>query len=277
MNLFTMPEVTANYVKAGVKKLELPVYKMLLLGFLSGVLIAMSSTVSSTAAHSIESVGVIRLVTGLVFAFGLGMVIITSAELFTGNCLLFIPALEKEIKWRGVFRNWIFVYLANFAGAAAVAACCALFGQLNYSNDGLAVYTIRLAAAKCSIAPGSAVVFGFWCNFLVCLGVFLANAAQDIPGKVIGAYMPVAYFVTNGFEHSVANMYYGPAGIFAAGVPRYLEKAAAAGVDTSPVTWGGFIVKNLIPVSLGNILGGFCFSFIIWACFLHDFKGTKKS
>jgi formate/nitrite transporter len=277
MNLFTMPEVTANYVKAGVNKTKLPIYKMLLLGFLSGIIIAMSSTVSSTAAHSIASVGVARLVTGMVFAFGLGMVVCTSAELFTGNSLLLIPALEKEAKWPGVFKNWIFVYIANFAGAAAVAASCAFFGQLNYSGDGLAVYTIRLAAAKCSLPFWSAIVFGFWCNFLVCVGVFLASSAHDIPGRVIGAYMPVAYFVTNGFEHSVANMYYGPAGIFATYVPRYLEKAVEAGVNTSAVTWGNFIGKNLIPVTIGNVLGGFCFSFIMWACFLHVFKGKQKS
>jgi formate/nitrite transporter FocA (FNT family) len=108
-----MREVTANYVQAGMGKCELPVYKLLLLGFLSGVIIAMSATVSSTAAHS-----------------------------FTGNCLLFIPALEGKIRWSAVFRNWTFVYAANFAGAAAVAAGCALSGQLNYSNGGLAVYTI---------------------------------------------------------------------------------------------------------------------------------------
>jgi formate/nitrite transporter len=277
MNLFTMQEVTANYVKAGVDKTKLPVYKMLLLGFLAGVIIAMSSTVSSTAAHSLSNPGVLRLVTGLVFAFGLGMVVICAAELFTGNSLLLIPAFEKEAKWSGVFMNWFFVFFANFAGAAAVAAGCVFFGQLNYSDGGLAVYTIRLAAGKCSLSFWSAIVLGFWCNFLVCLGVFLSSAAHDIPGRVIGAYIPVAYFVTNGFEHSVANMYYGPAGIFAAYVPRYLEKAIAEGVNISSLSWTNFITKNLIPVSIGNVLGGLCFSFIMWACFLHVFKGKQKS
>jgi formate/nitrite transporter FocA (FNT family) len=118
---------------------------------------------------------------------------------------------------------------------------------------------------------------GFWCNFLVCLGVFLSSSAQDVLGRVIGAYMPVAYFVTNGFEHSIANMYYGPAGIFAASLPRYLEKALAAGVNTSVVTWGNFIGKNLVPVTIGNMLGGFCFAFIMWACFLHVFRGRRKA
>ncbi|GHU80852.1 hypothetical protein FACS189468_1780 [Spirochaetia bacterium] len=208
----------------------------------------------------------------MVFAFGLGMVVSTSSELFTGNSLLLIPLLARQASIAGVLRNWFFVYIGNFAGALLVAAGCALFGQLNYSANGLAVYTIRLAVSKCTIPFSSAVVFGFFCNFLVCLGIFLASSAHDMIGRVIGAYMPVAYFVTNGFEHSIANMYYGPAGLFAATVPRYRDAAIAAGVNLEALSWGNFLTENLLPVTLGNVLGGFAFSFIMWACYL---RGTK--
>ncbi|GHU08215.1 formate/nitrite transporter [Spirochaetia bacterium] len=271
MNLFTIKEVTTNYVQAGVGKTKLSISKMILLGILAGLIIAMSSTVSSTSAHAIVNVGVLRLVTGLVFAFGLGMVVLSGAELFTGNCLLLIPLLDRKISVGGMVKNWVVVYISNFAGALLVAAGCALFGQLNYSDNGLAVYTIKLAIAKCTIPFSSAIVFGFFCNFLVCLGIFLANSAHDTIGKVIGAFMPVAYFVTNGFEHSIANMYYGPAGLFANTVTRYHDAAVTAGLNLGALSWGNFLTGNLLPVTLGNILGGFAFAFIMWFC---NLRGT---
>ncbi|GHV17631.1 FdhC protein [Spirochaetia bacterium] len=275
MSLLTMQEVTANYVKAGADKIKLPIWKMLVLGILAGIIIGMSSTVSNTSAHALVNGGMVRLVTGLTFAFGLGMVVQVGAELFTGNSLLIIPVLEKQGSLRGMLKNWFFVYIGNFAGALMVAAACALFGQLTISNEGLAIYTMKAAAAKNTLPFASGLVFGFLCNFLVCLGIFLALSAQDLAGRVIGAFMPVAYFVTNGFEHSIANMYYVPAGLLAMHIPSYATKAAEAGVNIGALTWGKFITGNLLPVTLGNILGGAAFALIMWACNLPHTKGGK--
>ena len=266
MNLFTIQETTANYIKTGTGKTKLPIYKMIILSIVAGALIAFSSAISNTAAHVIPNVGLTRLVTGLVFAFGLGMVVMTGTELFTGNCLISIPVLSKDAAFGGMLKNWVVVYLGNLVGSMLIAAACAKFGQFNYSNNGLAVYTVNIAISKCSLPFAKAVVWGILCNFLVCLGVVLALSAQDVIGRVIGAYMPVMYFVTAGFEHSIANMYYIPAGLYAMKVPSYAAAVQAAGLNTTVLTWGNFITANLIPVTLGNIIGGVLLGFILWSC-----------
>jgi formate/nitrite transporter len=264
MNLFTPQEVIANYARAGVAKAGFPAWKLLLLGVLAGIFIAMACVVSSTAAHDAVTVGGGRLVTGVIFAFGLALVIMTSAELFTGNSLMVISVLERQLRLRGLLRNWCLVYIGNFAGALLVAAGCAFFGQLNYSTNGLAAYTIRIAVSKVSLPFGSAVVFGFFCNLLVCTGIFMSLSAQDVIGRLFGAMLPVAYFVCAGFEHSVANMYYVPAGLFALSVPAYAAKVAELGINTSALTWTNCLIANILPVTLGNIVGGAGFASLMW-------------
>ena len=272
MNLFTIQETVTNYIKAGTAKTKLPVWKMLMLSILAGALIAFSSAISSTAAHAIPNVGIARLVTGMVFAFGLGMVILAGSELFTGNSLIIIPVLSKDAAPGAMLKNWIVVYFGNFIGSILIALSCAKFGQLNYSNGGLAVYTIKIAISKCSLPFANALVLGILCNILVCLGVILALSAQDLIGRVLGAFMPVMYFVTGGFEHSIANMYYIPAGLYALGVPSYAIQVKEAGLNIASLSWGNFFMVNLIPVTLGNIIGGLTIGFIFWACHYNKSK-----
>jgi formate/nitrite transporter len=269
MNLFSPQEVTANYVPIGVAKTSFPIWKMLLLGILSGLIIGFAAAVANTAAHGIADVGIARLVMGLIFAFGLGMVIVSGAELFTGSCLLPISVLEGKVSSLKMVKSLFFVYLGNLAGGVLLAAGCAFFGQLSYSGNALAAFTIRVAAAKCALPFAAALVSGFFCNFLVCLGVFLALASKDVPGRFMGAYLPVSFFVICGFEHSVANMYYIPAGLMALRVPAYAAKAAELGVNTAALNWGNFFGANLLPVTLGNIAGGFAFACMMWACYLY--------
>ena len=123
---------------------------------------------------------------------------------------------------------------------------------MNYSGGGLAVFTMKLAASKCSLPFENAFVLGVFCNILVCFAVLAAMSAKDTAGKVLGLFFPICFFVVCGFEHSVANMYYIPAGIFASSVPEYAAGALEAGVDLSVLTWGNFLLKNLLPVTLGN-------------------------
>lgn len=276
MNMFSIQETVGNYAESGAVKTRFPIWKMLLLGILAGVLIALSGVTANTAAHTIANAGLSRLTSGLLFAFGLGMVVLLGTELFTGNCLITISVLDRRASPGGMIRNWIFVYLGNFIGGVLIAFLCARFGQFDYSDCGLAVYTIKIAAAKCSIGFGKALVMGILCNLLVTLGVLLSLSAKDLAGRVIGAYIPVCFFVICGFEHSVANMYFISAGLFALDVGKYASAAAATGIDLSALTWGNFLVKNLLPVTIGNIAGGAGVGALMWLCFMKEGKTTYK-
>lgn len=266
VNLFTPAECAANYAPAGRNKTRIPALKLFLLAMLAGFFIAVGGAVTNTAAHSIANVGAARMVCGLLFPFGLAMVILTGAELFTGNTLIVISLLEGQATARGMLRNWCAAYLGNAAGAVLTAAACAFGGQLNYSGGQLAVFTMKLAAGKCALPAGNAVILGVLCNILVTAGVLLSLSAKDLPGRVLGAYLPVAFFVICGFEHCIANLYYIPAGLFARMIPAYAALAAEAGADLSALTWGNFLLRNLLPVTVGNILGGVGMGALFWYC-----------
>lgn len=241
---------------AGVKKAALPFPRTFLLGILAGALIAFAGAATNTAAHTAQAAGTVRLVCGLLFPFGLGAVVLTGSELFTGNCLMAVALYDRAISLPALLKNWVAVYLGNLAGSLAVAAACAFTGQMDYSAGALALFTMKLAAGKCALPFGSALVLGAACNVLVCLGVLCATTAGDTTGKILGAYIPVALFVLCGFEHSVANMFYIPAGLFAKALPAYAALADQTGLDLSGLTWTAFLLRNLVPVTLGNILGG---------------------
>ena len=258
-------EFVESYCGIGEKKCASGAGKLLVLSVLAGFFIAMGGAVTNTAAHALENPSVIKIVCGLLFPFGLIMVILTGAELFTGNCLLAIPLLERCVRPGAAVRNLALVYIGNAVGALAAAAGCVWGGQLNLSGGALAVYTIRLAANKCALSFPAALILGILCNVLVCTAVMCALCAKDVAGRAVGAFVPVCFFVLAGFVHWVANLYYVPAGLLALTVPRYAELAAAAGVDCSALSWGSFLVKNLLPVTLGNLLGGLGFGALVWA------------
>ena len=269
MNFYSPAEVVENYMEIGKKKAEMPFVRLLLLGILAGVLIAFGSAAASTATYGIDNGSVAKLISGLVFPFGLGMIVVVGAELFTGNSLVVISVCANKITVWQMLRNWLVVYAANLLGAMFVAFCCACFGQVSLSGGQLAVYTAKVAVAKTSLPFANAVVLGFLCNCLVVLGVLMSLSAKDTGGKIMGAYLPIAYFVICGFEHCVANMYYIPAGIFAAKIPQYAKLIAEAGIDTASLTWWNFFMSNLLPVTIGNILGGTAVGVLFWA-------GNKK-
>lgn len=263
-------EIVRKYVEMGGQKADRSVGRTVLLAMLAGVLIALAGAASNTAAHAISNASVVRIIYGLLFPFGLGMVMILGAELFTGNCMLFLSVLEKKAAMAGVLRNLAVVCAGNFAGALLVAAGCAVFGQMDYSGGALALYTIQFAAGKCAIPFSNAVALGFFCNVAVCAGILCSLSADDTAGRILGAYIPAALFVICGFEHCVANMYYIPAGLFAMRVPQYAQMAAEAGIDVSMLTWGSFLLRNLLPVTAGNALGGISFGLVMWAGHLRN-------
>lgn len=251
----TPGEIARNYVEVGKRKVAMGVGRTFLLAMLAGIYIALAGCGASAAACTIGgSAG--KLVGACVFPAGLTMVLLAGSELFTGNCLLVIPVLEKEIPVSGMLRNWAVVYLGNFAGSVLVAWMVVAGHQLSLYDKGLAAAAVGTAVAKVSMPWMDGFLKGILCNLLVCLAVWVSFAAKDAAGKVIALFYPIVVFVVCGFEHSVANMFYCPVGLFAMADPAY------GGMDFAgapALTWGSFLVKNLIPVTLGNIVGGAVF------------------
>jgi len=244
-------EILEVTIDSAVKKTQLSVRQMLLLGFLAGVFIALGGAGANMGAYYLLSnpatSGLGKMLSGVIFPAGLIMVVFAGAELFTGNNLMFAAVLDRKITAGAMVKNWVFVYIANLAGSVFVAFLVVYSGLLSAGEGMLEQVTVSIAASKVSLAFGPAFARGILCNFLVCIAVWIGNGADSTIGKIFGLFFPIWLFVTAGFEHSVANMYFIPAGIFAGG-------GAAAGLD-----WPGFFINNLLPVTLGNLVGGCIF------------------
>lgn len=246
----TPAEIAEQYVKIGAGKAAQPLSKTLVLAILAGLFIGFGAAGSTVAAATVPQGSAAKLVSACIFPGGLTMVLLAGSELFTGNCLLSIPLLERKITLRQMLRNWGVVYLGNFIGAVCVALCL-MSAHLGGLFDGaVASSLLETAAGKCSLSWSDALLRGVACNFLVCIAVWIAFASKTPAGKVIGLFFPIMLFVVCGFEHSVANMFYIPAGLLAAADPAYASAAAEG------LTWGSFLLRNLLPVTAGNILGG---------------------
>lgn len=256
-----------SYQSIAERKARNQAGRLFLLAILAGVLIGMGAMTSTLTSYGIENPSLSQLVKGLVFPFGLILVIFTGAELFTGNNLLFLGRFSGKLSPKEVLHNWCWVYLGNFVGSILLACLYVYSGNLVAGKPDLALAILQTAKGKCSLAFGQAMTLGLLCNFLVCLAVMAALMSPDGISKAVAAYLPVAFFVWAGFEHSVANMYYIPAGLFLKGLPGMGEVVAAAGLDLSALTWGNFFLHNLLPVTLGNILGGFLYSGLVYLGF----------
>ena len=262
-NNFLVPAEIAQYVvEVGQSKAELAPVKQLILGVLAGAFIAFASQGSNEAIHTIESIGLGKSLAGAVFGTGLILVVVAGGELFTGNCLMVMALSERRITLKDLLRSWLIVYLGNLIGSVLVAWLVLKTGQLKYTEGLLGGFTIKLAAYKAALPFRKAFVMGVLCNWLVCLAVGMAYSAKDISGKILSIFFPIWLFVTSGFEHSIANMYYIPAGILAKGDPLFVEKALELGASQQAIDalgWGTMFSVNLLPVTLGNILGGTLF------------------
>lgn len=275
MNFFSPAEVAKNYIATGKSKVNTPIAKMLILAILAGAFIGFGGVGATTVAVSIEEASLGKFIGACVFPGGLTMVLLAGSELFTGNCLLTIPLLEKEIKVSGMLKNWVVVYIGNLIGGLLVGAGVAFSHQPTLFGNGMAISVISTAAAKCSMPFSDAFIKGILCNFLVCIAVWISFAAKDVVGKIVGLFFPIMMFVLCGFEHSIANMYYISAGLFAKTIPAFSQAAADAGIDMSMLTWGNFFGKNLLPVTLGNIVGGaICVGCAYWFIYLSRRKNS---
>ena len=249
----TTAEVTQNLIEAGEGKVKRPLHKMILLGILAGMLIGAGAMASSVAIHDISNTGIARLVAGLVFPIGFVMMVLFGGELFTGACLMIIGVLKGRYKVSDMIRVLIIVFISNLIGGILFAILVSFSGQFKYSDGLMGAFTIKLALSKANIL----------CNFFVCLGVVMAGLSKDISGKVLASFLPIMTFVTGGFEHCVANMFYIPAGIFAAGNSKYAEvamtKYGITAEKLATLNWKNFLLTNELPVTIGNIIGGMLF------------------
>lgn len=250
-------EFVESYLQIGEKKANAKTGRLFLLAILAGFAIGMGAAVTTAASGAVENPSLAKIICGTLFPLGLMIVVLTGAELFTGNCLMTIPLLGGRIGLGGIARNLTIVYFGNFAGALALAAGIA-FASGPAMADWQVVKTVTTAAAKCSLPFGRALVLGILCNLLVCIAVMCALCAKDVTGRILGSFGAICMFVVCGFEHCVANMYYIPAGLFAKNL------AVCSSLDLSALTWGNFLVGNLLPVTLGNLIGGCGFAALIW-------------
>ena len=260
MNNFSTPSEIADFtVSVGVRKANMSVINQFVLGILAGAFIAFGAQASNIATHTITSIGTAKIIAGLIFPAGLMMVLMAGAELFTGNSLMIMALAEKKITLLQLLRSWVVVYIGNFAGSVLIAFMISWSGQLSYTGGLLGGFTLKAAAGKTSLTFTQAFVLGIMCNWLVCLAVWMSFGAKDGISKAVCVFFPIWLFVASGFEHSIANMYYIPAGILAKCSTSYITKALELGVSQSAIdslNWRSMFTKNLLPVTLGNIIGG---------------------
>jgi len=219
---------------------------------LSGAFIAFAAQGSTMAAYNLlanpDTYGLGRLVVGIVFPVGLMFVVMTNSHLFTGKVYVIGEMLlDKKIQLRNLLRDWVLIYIWNFVGALLVVHLIYYSDHLDFSNGLLKEVTIKIALHKVQLSFLSAFFLGILCNWIVCLAIYMTRKASDTVGKLLSCYFPIFLFATAGFEHSIANMYYIPIGVI-----------AAAG-SIPELTWGTCFFNNLLPVTLGNIVGGFLF------------------
>ncbi len=248
MSYQTPKEVFQSVVTSGKLKVQTNTSKLLLQAFFAGAYIAFGGFLALKIGGGIPTIksanpGLAALIFGSVFPVGLVLVVLTGAELFTGNTFVLIPALKhKEISYKDIAKNWTLSYLGNFVGSLFVAYCFVHLTGLMTSEPWLS--TVKQIAISKTTQSFSAL---FWkaiaCNWIVCLAIWISVASKQVSGKIFGIWFPIMAFVALGFEHSIANMFFIPLGIF----------------EGADVTWNDFIVQNLIPVTLGNIIGGSVF------------------
>lgn len=234
--------------------------KLLILGILAGAFIALAAEGSNMAAFNLfaepTTYGLGKVLSGVVFGTGLMLVVLAGGEIFTGNTLFLAAVCEKEISIGKVLRNWIIVYIGNFIGSILIVYMMVHSGLFSSGADMLGAVTLKIAAYKVNLGFTQAFYLGIMCNWLVCLAVWISSGADTMAGKIFSIFFPIWLFITSGFEHCVANMYYIPAGIMIKANTTFAELSHLSQEALNSLTWSSFFVHNLIPVTLGNIVGG---------------------
>ena len=265
------PEMAVRAEYVGVRKAETPTLTMFSLAVLAGAFIALGAVFATTVAAGTSAAwpfGVAKLLSGLVFCLGLVLVIVGGAELFTGNNLIVMAWASGKVTTGAMMRNWVIVYLGNFVGSVATAMMVFVSRQYLFGNGAVGATALSIANGKVQLGFVQAIALGVLCNALVCLAVWLTFSARSTIDKIAAIIFPITAFVAAGFEHSIANMYFIPMALMIKEFDPVFT--ATTSLDLTNLTWGNFLIENLLPVTIGNIIGGsFLVAIIYWSVFLR--------
>lgn len=252
------PEMAKRAEEIGVKKASTDTVTLLVLAVLAGAFIALGGVFATVALSGAGAVpwGATRVLAGVVFSVGLILVVVGGAELFTGNNLIVMAWAGGRITTPALLRNWGLVYTGNFVGAASVALAVCVAGTHHAGGGAFGAVALRIAADKLRPEFGQAVMLGILCNVLVCLAVWLTYSARTTADRILAIVPPTSVFVAAGFEHSIANMYFIPLGLFMAAFDPAFVTTGGLEAPARLLTWSGFVWRNLLPVTIGNVIGG---------------------
>lgn len=260
----TVMPAKANYRKS----------KTFVLAIAAGALIAFGAQVSLTVMTGTAenlSWGLAKLIGAMTFATGLMMVVLTGAELFTGNVMMTMSVIEKKTSFAKLLRNWSIVYCGNFVGSIILAALIYYSGCSHNAHDALGVMGLTTAFGKVNLTFTEAFARGILCNWLVCLAIWMASSSRHVIGKIFAIFFPIVTFVASGYEHSIANMYFISNGLFLKNIPEVVAASGLAPDQLATLTIKSFLFGNLLPVTLGNIVGAFVFVVLLfWTAYLRD-------
>ncbi len=286
---FLPSEIAIRAEDAGVKKASFGIYTMFSLAVLAGAFIALGGvfatvvtapTIAMNSANVLEisklPFGIGRVLGGLVFSLGLVLVIVAGAELFTGNSLIVMAWASKKVSSLSLLRNWIIVYIGNFVGSLLTAGIMMLTGQYGFGNGAVGLNVLAIGEAKTSLGFVQAIALGIFCNALVCLAVWLCLSARSTTDKILAIIFPITAFVACGFEHCIANMYFIPKALFLKSIApnSFWMKIGKTSADFPNLTWSNFFLDNLLPVTIGNIIGG---GLLVGAAYWFIYLRPKRS
>jgi len=274
----------------GIKKANMPFWNSFILAVLAGAFIALGAIFATTVSAGSMPIkdaagvmvfgtglpyGVVRLLAGLVFTLGLILVVVGGAELFTGNNLIMMAFMNKKVSLLMLLRNWAIVFGGNFVGSIGTAIIMYFTKQYTFGSGAIGLTALTIGESKAGLDFVQAIALGIMCNTMVCLAVWLCFSARSTTDKILSIIPPIAGFVAAGFEHSIANMYFIPVALFikAGGDPKFFEAIGKTAENFPNLTWGNFFVNNLLPVTIGNIIGGgIMVGVVYWFVYLRGKK-----
>jgi formate transporter len=280
-------EMASRAEYLGVRKAEMPFLKTFMLAILAGAFIAMGAIFATTVSAGAQAVtapdgsvaytvglpyGVVRLLSGVVFSLGLILVLVGGAELFTGNNLIVMAWASGKVALPQLLRNWLIVYAGNFVGALSTAVLMFLTRQYTFGSNAVGITALKTAVTKVDYTFVQAIALGILCNALVCMAVWLTYSARSTMDKILALLFPITAFVAAGFEHSIANMYFIPFGLLIKNFDTgFIDSVSKQVPHLDHLTWPAFFLNNLLPVTIGNIIGGTVLvAAFYWMIYLHS-------
>ena len=272
------PDMAFKAEDIGTKKANMDFLSTFALAILAGAFIALGCiffTVSQTTGGIAVPWGILRVIGGLAFSLGLILVIVGGAELFTGNNLIVMAWASRHLSTRRLLRNWVIVYFGNLVGAVATALVVFLGQHYEMAEGTVGVTALNIGLGKLDYDFWQALILGILCNTLVCLAVWLTYSARTTLSRIVSIVFPITAFVAAGFEHCVANMYFVPYAILikAGAADAFWQTAGISAADYTGLTWGSFLLDNLLPVTIGNMIGGVFFvALVYWVIYQRGHK-----